>query len=48
MKIIGNGVDIIEVKRIKNAVDKYGQSFLKRILTDKELKAFDMYMRSKQ
>lgn len=38
MKIIGNGVDIIEVKRIKNAVDKYGQSFLKRIFTDKELK----------
>ena len=38
MKIIGNGVDIIEVKRIKNAVDRYGQSFLKRILTDKELK----------
>ena len=37
MKIIGNGVDIIEVKRIKNAVDKYGQGFLERIFTDKEL-----------
>ena len=38
MKIIGNGVDIIEVKRIKNAIEKYGKNFLERIFTDKELK----------
>ncbi len=38
MKIIGNGVDIIEVRRIKNAIDKYGRSFLDRIFTDRELK----------
>jgi len=38
MNIIGNGVDIIEVKRIKNAISKYGRSFLERIFTDKELK----------
>jgi len=38
MKIIGNGVDIIEVKRIKNGIDKYGQSFLERIFTERELK----------
>ncbi len=38
MTIVGNGVDIIEVKRIKNAIEKYGQTFLKRIFTDKELK----------
>ena len=37
MKIIGNGVDITEVKRIKHAVEKYGQGFLERIFTDKEL-----------
>ncbi len=37
MNIIGNGVDIIEVRRIKNAIDKYGRSFLERIFTDKEL-----------
>lgn len=37
MKIIGNGVDIIEVRRIKSAIDKYGCSFLERIFTDKEL-----------
>jgi holo-[acyl-carrier protein] synthase len=38
MTIIGNGVDIIEVRRIKNAINKYGQSFLERIFTAKELK----------
>lgn len=38
MIVVGNGVDIIEVRRIKNAIDKYGQSFLERIFTDKELK----------
>jgi len=38
MNIVGNGVDIIEVKRIKNAISKYGRSFLERIFTDKELK----------
>jgi holo-[acyl-carrier protein] synthase len=37
MNIIGNGVDIIEVRRIKNAIDKYGRGFLERIFTDKEL-----------
>ncbi|MFH1339392.1 MAG: holo-ACP synthase [Candidatus Omnitrophota bacterium] len=37
MSIIGNGVDIIEVRRIKSAIDKYGCSFLERIFTDKEL-----------
>ncbi len=39
MRIIGNGVDIIEVKRIRDAVGRYGESFLERIFTEKELKA---------
>lgn len=39
MKLIGNGVDIIEVRRIKKAMDKYGQVFLGRIFTDKELRS---------
>jgi len=38
MKIIGNGVDIIEVRRIKNAIEKHGQVFFKRVFTEKELK----------
>ncbi|MFH1662528.1 MAG: holo-ACP synthase [Chloroflexota bacterium] len=31
------GVDIIEIARIKKAVDRWGQDFLKRIYTEPEL-----------
>ena len=41
--IIGNGVDIIEVSRIKNAISRYGNSFLQRIFTDKEIKNAQKY-----
>lgn len=33
----GIGIDIIEVARIKNLVEKYGDKFFQRILTDKEI-----------
>jgi holo-[acyl-carrier protein] synthase len=36
--IKGIGVDIIEIDRIKEAVEKYGESFLGKVYTDKELK----------
>ncbi|MFC1807057.1 holo-ACP synthase [Candidatus Omnitrophota bacterium] len=36
--ILGTGVDIIEVSRIKNAAIRWKESFLKRIFTDNELK----------
>ena len=35
--IIGNGVDIIEVKRVRQAAQKWGNGFLKRVFTEKEL-----------
>ncbi len=35
--IMGSGVDIVEVKRIKKAVEKWGDSFLKKVFTDREL-----------
>jgi holo-[acyl-carrier protein] synthase len=35
--IIGAGVDIVEISRIKNAAKKWKKSFLKKIFTDKEL-----------
>jgi holo-[acyl-carrier-protein] synthase len=35
--IIGTGVDITEVKRLKQAVDKWGDAFLNRIFTPEEL-----------
>ena len=33
----GIGIDIIEVSRIKGMMDKYGDKFFKRILTDNEI-----------
>ncbi|MFZ2325144.1 MAG: holo-ACP synthase [Ignavibacteriaceae bacterium] len=35
--IIGIGVDIIEIDRIKHSVDTYGDSFLNKIYTKNEL-----------
>ena len=35
--IVGTGIDMIEVKRIKNAVDKWGDGFLRRVFTDDEI-----------
>ncbi len=36
--IIGTGVDITEVKRLRQAVEKWGEEFLRRIFTETELK----------
>ncbi len=33
----GVGIDIIEVSRIKKIMEKYGERFFQRILTDKEI-----------
>jgi holo-[acyl-carrier protein] synthase len=35
--VIGIGVDIIEIHRVKKSVEKYGDHFLKKIYTKKEL-----------
>jgi len=35
--IYGNGVDIVEVNRIKKAVERWGDDFLKKIFTPLEL-----------
>ena len=37
MKIIGTGVDITEVSRLRRAIEKWGQSFIARVFTEKEL-----------
>lgn len=36
--IIGTGVDITEVKRLKEAIERWEGAFLKRVFTDEELK----------
>lgn len=35
--VIGIGVDIIEIERIKDSVDRFGERFLKKIYTEHEL-----------
>jgi holo-[acyl-carrier protein] synthase len=36
--VIGIGIDIIEIDRIKESVDEYGNQFLNKVYTDDELK----------
>ncbi len=36
--MIGTGVDITEVKRLRDAVEKWGKGFLERVFTPLELK----------
>jgi holo-[acyl-carrier protein] synthase len=35
--VLGIGIDIIEIERIKESIEKYGDSFLKKIYTQNEL-----------
>ena len=35
--ILGTGVDITEVSRLKKAVDKWGQAFLNKVFTEEEM-----------
>jgi holo-[acyl-carrier protein] synthase len=35
--IVGIGTDIVEVERIKSAIEKYGERFLNRIFTQTEI-----------
>ena len=35
--VLGIGIDIIEIERIKESVDNYGESFLNKIYTQTEL-----------
>jgi holo-[acyl-carrier protein] synthase len=38
--IYGVGTDIVEVERIEKALERFGEKFAKRILSDSELKRF--------
>lgn len=37
MQVIGTGIDIVEVKRLKQSIKKWGDLFLSRVFTDKEI-----------
>jgi holo-[acyl-carrier protein] synthase len=36
--ITGTGIDIVNIKRIKKSLNKYGEKFIQKILSDKEIK----------
>lgn len=35
--VLGIGIDIIEIERIKESIDKFGDQFIKKIFTDDEI-----------
>jgi holo-[acyl-carrier protein] synthase len=35
--IVGTGIDIAEVARIREAIERHGQRFLKRVFTEGEI-----------
>jgi holo-[acyl-carrier-protein] synthase len=39
MAIMGVGVDIVDIERMRNLRDKYGEKFLNKIFTDVEIKS---------
>jgi holo-[acyl-carrier protein] synthase len=39
--IVGTGIDIAEVPRIRHSIERYGQRFLERIFTDGEIRYCD-------
>lgn len=36
--IVGTGIDIVEVYRMRDAINKWGASFLTKVFTDKEIR----------
>ena len=36
--ITGTGIDIIEIARIKKAIERWGNNFLNHVFTEKEIK----------
>ena len=41
MKIIGTGIDIVEISRIANSYERYEENFASKILHDVEMNEFD-------
>jgi holo-[acyl-carrier protein] synthase len=37
MHIVGVGTELVECVRVRKMIDKYGEQFLKRVFTDKEI-----------
>ena len=41
MNIIGTGIDIVEIARIKKSLERFEENFAEKILHDEELKEFE-------
>ena len=39
--IVGTGIDIAEVQRIRQAIERFGERFLRRVFTDEEMRYCD-------
>lgn len=39
--VLGLGIDIIEIERIKKSIEKYGERFLNKVFTTEEIKYCD-------
>jgi holo-[acyl-carrier protein] synthase len=39
--IVGTGIDIAEVERIQQAIERFGERFLRRVFTDEEMRYCD-------
>jgi holo-[acyl-carrier protein] synthase len=37
MEIIGSGIDATEIERVGDAIDRYGERFVRRVFTDEEI-----------
>lgn len=35
--LVGTGIDVVEIERIKNSIERYGERFLNRIFTEREV-----------
>ena len=44
--IIGNGIDIIDINRIRRVINKYGNRFKKRCFSDNEIERSDKRLNS--
>ncbi len=43
MSILGIGIDIVQIDRMQNSIDKHGDAFVKKILHPNEQKCLEQY-----
>lgn len=46
MNVFGTGIDLVELKRIQESIDRFGEKFINRVFTKKEQAYCDKHKRS--